>query len=195
VRPLAAASARFAELLRLTQPEVAPSNLSLGRHSYGGPKVVTFGGDTAAARIGSFVSIAPEVVLIPGGGHRTDWVSTYPLRRRFDLPGALQDGHPSSKGDIVIGSDVWLGRGAVVLSGVTIGSGAVVGASSVVSGDVPPYAIVAGNPATVVRYRFAEDQIAALLRIAWWDWPMDKILRCVPELNGGSVDDFIAAHD
>ena len=80
-----------------------------------------------------------------------------------------------SRGDTVVGNDVWLGYGALVMPGVTIGDGAVVAAGSLVSADVPPYAIVAGNPARVVRSRFGEDDVAALLRAAWWDWPVELI--------------------
>src|ERR687890_149200 len=75
------------------------------------------------------------------------------------------------RGDTVVGNDVWLGYEAIVMAGVTIGDGAIVAAGSVVAGDVPPYAIVAGNPARVVRSRFAEEDVQRLLRAAWWDWP------------------------
>ena len=80
-----------------------------------------------------------------------------------------------SRGDTVIGNDVWLGYRALVLPGVTVGHGAVVAAASVVTADVEPYAIVAGNPARVVRRRFDEADVARLLRAAWWDWPVELV--------------------
>jgi acetyltransferase-like isoleucine patch superfamily enzyme len=81
-----------------------------------------------------------------------------------------------TKGVTRIGNDVWMGQGAIILSGVTVGDGAIIGAGAVVSRDVPPYAIVAGNPAQVVRHRFAPSTIEFLLNLQWWDWPLEKIL-------------------
>ena len=96
-----------------------------------------------------------------------------------------------SKGPVVIGHDVWIGRGATILSGVTIGDGAVVAAHSVVTKSVGPYSIVAGNPARLVRQRFSEDQTAALLRICWWDWPIETIREAWPLLLSDGIDVFI----
>jgi acetyltransferase-like isoleucine patch superfamily enzyme len=168
--------------------------LTMGRGTYGRPLVATFPGDTARVTVGSFCSFALDVVLMDGGNHRVDWVTTYPFRARYGLPGAYEDGHPQSGGDIVIGSDVWIGRGARVMSGVTIGDGAVVGAYSVVTKDVRPFAIVVGQPARELRRRFNDEQIAALLGVKWWDWPLEEILRAVPELCSENVDRFIANH-
>ncbi len=128
-----------------------------------------------------------------GGNHRIDWVTTFPFRAVYGLEGAYADGHPETKGDIEIGSDVWIGRGARVMSGVTIGHGAVVAAYSVVTKDVRPYAIVAGVPASERRRRFTDEQITALLQIAWWDWPMGRILASVPILCAGRIEEFVAA--
>jgi len=168
--------------------------LTLGRCSYGEPRVATFPGDTAHVRVGAFCSIGPDVILMDGGDHRVDWVSTFPFRAALGLPGAYEDGHPRSRGGIEIGNDVWIGRGARVRSGVRVGDGAVIGAYSVVTRDVRPYAIVAGVPAREVRRRFGDAQVAALARIAWWDWPMDEVLRCVPQLCSENVDEFIREH-
>jgi len=168
--------------------------LTLGRCSYGEPRVATFPGDTTHVRIGAFCSIGPDVILMDGGDHRVDWVSTFPFRAALGLPGAYEDGHPRSRGDIEIGNDVWIGRGARVRPGVRVGDGAVIGAYSVVTRDVRPYAIVAGVPAREVRRRFGDAQVAALARIAWWDWPMEEVLRCVPQLCSANVDEFIREH-
>jgi len=163
--------------------------------SYGNPFARRYEGDKTSVRVGAYAAIAENVVLLVGGGHRTDWVSTYPFRARLGLPGAYEDGHPVSRGDIVIGNDVWIGRGATVLSGVTVGDGAVVAACAVVTTDVRPYAVVAGNPAREVRRRFTDEQINALLRIAWWRWPADEIESRIAVLNSTDIDTFIAAHD
>lgn len=94
---------------------------------------------------------------------------------------------------INIGNDVWIGRGATVLPGVSIGHGAVVGADAVVTRDVPPYAIVAGNPARVIRFRFSEATIPRMLEIRWWDWNDEKIKMEVDALTG-PIDAFVARH-
>ncbi len=187
---------RLQALSRYHLDQVAHSNerLTMGRGSYGGPQVLTFPGDSASVRVGQFSSIGMDVVLMDGGNHRSDWVTTYPLRSMLGLPGAFADGHPTSKGDIAIGNDVWIGRGARVLSGVTIGDGAVVAGYSVVTKDVRPYAIVAGNPAREVRRRFDDEQVEALLEIAWWDWPLERIRAAAGELSVPDVDAFIARH-
>ena len=125
-----------------------------------------------------------------GGNHRVDWVTTYPFNVLFP-EAAHFEGHPHSKGDVVIQNDVWIGMGALILSGVTIGNGAVVGARSVVTRSVPPYALAAGNPARVVRLRFSEDQIRQLERIAWWDWPIEKVQEAWPGLLSADIEAFL----
>lgn len=188
--------ARQAQLGRQATDEVLYSSerLTMGRGSYGDPLVATFPGDTAHVRIGAFTSLGPDVILMDGGDHRIDWVSTFPFRAALGLPGAYEDGHPCSRGDIEIGNDVWIGRGARVRSGVTIGNGAVVAGYAVLTRDVRPYAVVAGVPAREISRRFKDEQIEALERIAWWDWPMDDVLRCVPQLCSDDVDAFIREH-
>lgn len=168
--------------------------LTMGRHSYGEPLIPTYPGDESRVRIGAFSSVALDVVIGDGGNHRIDWVSTFPFRAIFGLEGAYADGHPQSRGDVQIGNDVWIGRGARILSGITIGDGAVVGGYSVVTKDVRPYAIVAGNPAREVRRRFSDEQVEALQAIAWWEWPLERILESVPWLCSANVDAFISEH-
>ncbi len=165
--------------------------LSVGRHTYGRPSVFVYPGDEGRISIGSFVSIAHGVEIFLGGNHRVDWVSTFSFRFVFDLPGSLQDGIPTSKGDVEIGSDVWIGKDAKILSGVHIGNGAVIGAYTVVSKDVRPYAVVVGNPAREVKRRFSDRHVEALQRLAWWDWPMEEIMDAVPVLCSPDVDQLL----
>jgi hypothetical protein len=162
-----------------------------GVGTYGVPTVWTFPfEDQTRLIIGNYSAVAGTHLL--GGEHAVDHVASYPLRINMKLEGAGQDGNPAVKGDIVIGSDAWVSFGSYVLSGVTIGDGAVVAAGAVVTKDVPPYAIVGGNPAKVIRHRHTEEQIAALLEIKWWDWPEKEIREAVPYLASEDVDAFIA---
>ena len=112
-----------------------------------------------------------------GREHRKDWVTTYPFPAFPDVWPEAKDipGVEISKGDVIIGNDVWICYGATILSGVKIGHGAVIGARAVVTKDVEPYAVVAGNPAREIKKRFTPKQIQKLLDIAWWDWPEEKI--------------------
>lgn len=145
--------------------------------------------------IGRYCSIADKVEILLGGDHRLDWVSTYPFAAMPGLwPGvdAPRDYH-ASRGDVSIGHDVWLGSGCLILSGVTLGHGAVVAAHAVVTRDVPPYAVVAGNPARIVRRRFDEATVAALVETAWWDFPHETVAGWIPLLQSGRVAELIAA--
>ena len=156
-----------------------PRYYSAGRGTYGEPRVHVYGGDRENGRrvtIGRYCSIAAEVEIFLGGNHRTDWVTTWPLREIHDLPGAYDDILTSS-GDVVVGNDVWVGRSATILSGVTVGDGAVIATRAVVTRDVRPYAIVGGNPAREIRRRFADGVVTQLLQIRWWDWPEEQILE------------------
>lgn len=165
-----------------------------GRGSYGVPKIHEFPHDPARLLVGNYCSVGGTYLL--GGQHAVDHVTTYPLRINLRLEGAGEDGNPARRGDIVVGSDVWTGYGSWIMSGLTIGDGAVVATGAVVTRDVPPYAIVGGTPAKVIRYRFTEQQRAALLAIRWWDWPEDEIRRAVPYLADDDIDRFIAyAHN
>lgn len=167
----------------------------MGRHSYSVPVVHLHTGDDVRVTVGSWSALAGGVEILPGGNHRIDTVAGFPIRRRLGLPGVEASGQPWSKGDVHIGNDVWIGRGAKVLGGVTIGDGAVVAAYSVVTRDVPPYAIVAGVPARVAKYRFEEHVVAALGRIRWWDWDDARVIAAVDELTGDDVEGFVRAHD
>jgi len=183
------------ELRRRLAYYVVRHGFEIGDYSYGAPIVRMF---EVPARliVGKFCSIAQGSQFLIGGNHRTDWVTTYPfIRRRAQWPGFaadLADLLPSG-GDTVVGSDVWIGTDATILSGVRIGDGAVVGACATVAEDVPPYGIVVGNPARLVRKRFSDATVDELLNIRWWDFERERIISLLPLLQSGKIDAFIAA--
>jgi acetyltransferase-like isoleucine patch superfamily enzyme len=176
-----------------------PEAVTLGTHTYIGDRTLirTFW-PSERIRIGSWCSIADEVRILHfgvnetfqdregqphqvriRGWHRGACATTFPIgvvmpHVAFDVVPA--DGSLQSR-PLVIGSDVWIGYGSMVIGALTVGHGAIVGAGSVVVSDVPPYAVVVGNPARVIRRRFSPIAIAAMLRIAWWDWPAEKVVE------------------
>lgn len=168
--------------------------LTIGRFTYGVPRVLTFGPAPPRLDIGAFCSISGGVEILLNGDHRPDWVSTYPFRTQLRMDGMFEDGHPGTRGPVKIGNDVWLARDALILSGVTIGDGAVVAARAVVARDVAPYSVVVGNPARHAKFRFSEREVAALLELKWWDWPEAKIRQNIPLLCSGEVGEFLARH-
>jgi len=147
-------------------------------------------------RIGRFCAIAAGATFIMNGAnHRLDGISTFPFPI---FGGAWAAQMPlladtPARGDTVVGHDVWLGWRSVVLPGVTIGNGAIVAACAVVTQDVPPYAVVAGNPARVVKRRFSPDDVARLERAAWWDWPVARLAENLDLVMRGDVDALIRA--
>lgn len=164
---------------------------SIGRWSYDTGLTVHDWKEGTTLSIGNFCSIGREVHIFLGGEHRIDWVTTFPFPRLWPVASAI-NGHPRSKGSVEIGSDVWIGMGATILSGVRVGHGAVIGARAVVTNDVPAYAIVAGNPACIVRYRFSENIIARLQRTAWWEWDEKNIETALPLLLNTDIERFFA---
>ena len=183
---------------RVTSPFVkhTPVQLSeefpqyeMGRGSYGASLKIVPYVSGKQAKIGHYCSIAADVEILLGGEHRYEYVSSFPFNVFHEEHAEIEAFR--SKGDVIIGNDVWIGRRAMILSGVTIGDGAVIAAGALVAKDVPPYAVVGGNPAKVLRYRFTEEQIASLLAIKWWDWPEEKVLEHVPQLMNDDVDGFI----
>lgn len=165
--------------------------IEIGRYTYGQPVVYSWEEGTYL-KIGAFCSIAKGVKILLGGEHRVDWVTTYPFSALWDKAQHIS-GHPASKGNVIIGNDVWLGMDCVILSGVSIGDGAVIGTSSVVAKDVPPYSIYAGNPAKFIRNRFDEATIDSLLDIKWWEWEDHKIEQMLPLLLNNDVQGFLTA--
>jgi acetyltransferase-like isoleucine patch superfamily enzyme len=151
----------------------------VGKYTYGVPRVVFQAGKL---KIGKFCSIAWDVTIYLGGNHRLDWFALYPFGgARWPEAEGLED-VLGGKGDVTIGNDVWIGSNVIIMSGVTIGDGAVLGAGSVVTSDVEPYTVVAGNPAKVIKKRFSDEVVARLLELRWWDWPDEKIRKNIHAL-------------
>jgi acetyltransferase-like isoleucine patch superfamily enzyme len=163
--------------------------VNIGRGTYGVPGLHMTNYDDTKLYVGNYSSIGSLCYL--GGGHPPDRVTTYPLAVNLGLDNAGDDGFPAPSKDTVIGSDVYSTHQTVILSGCTIGDGAIVGIGAIVTKDVPAYAIVGGNPARLIRYRFSADQVAALLEIRWWDWPEDEIKLAAPHLTSRDVNAFI----
>jgi acetyltransferase-like isoleucine patch superfamily enzyme len=130
-----------------------------GHKTYGAEKIEVFQwGEGAKCHIGKYCSVADKVKIFLGGDHKVNWVSTFPHKQQT-----------GTKGDIIIGNDVWLSHGVTIMSGVTIGDGAIVAANSHVVKNIEPYTICGGNPAKYIRHRFSGDVIDLLLRLKWWD--------------------------
>lgn len=170
-----------------------PSGVVVGRHTYG-HGAATFQIFIRGARIevGPFCSIGPQVRILAGSDHVTTRATTFPLDALLFNPGAGNRLEAIDKGTTVIGPDVWLGLGAIVLSGVLVGAGAVIGAGAVVSKSVPPYAVVVGNPARIVRYRFDAETRRRLLALSWWDWD-DAEIHAFRERFFGDVEALLDA--
>jgi len=174
------------QLATFSHPQV-----EVGAHTYGLRRECFFAyHPDDRVRIGKFCSIADGVKFV-FGGHRLDTISTFPFRAICfgDAPHA----DATSRGQIIVGHDVWIGANAVILSGVNIGNGAVVAAGAVVNKDVPPYAVVGGVPAKLIKMRFEPEQIAALEKIQWWNWPLEKI-RANLDLFYTSPATFLERH-
>lgn len=138
--------------------------------------------------IGKFCQIADGVTFITASAnHRFDGISSYPFAIFDDGPMEGRPSMPEPGRDTVIGNDVWIGQGARILPGAQLGDGVIVGAGAVVGGNVPAYAIVAGNPAVVVRWRFTREEAARLTAIAWWDWPIAEIQAAEAVIMAGDV--------
>lgn len=141
--------------------------------------------------IGKFCAIAKDVTFIMNGAnHQSTGFSTYP----FFIFGngweksAPQPGELPFKGNTEIGNDVWIGYNATIMPGVKIGNGAIIASKSVVTNDVPAYAVVGGNPAKIIKQRFDDKTINALLSIAWWDWSSDKITAHLDAITQNNLD-------
>jgi acetyltransferase-like isoleucine patch superfamily enzyme len=166
-------------------PFIEAGFATIGEHSYGAPKI-RFAGLGHRFHCGRYCSFAPGAQVLLGGNHRPDWATTYPFPAFADRFPAAEgiEGYHVGRGDVVVGNDVWCGSSAALISGVTVGDGAVVAIGSVVTKDVPPFAIVGGNPAQLIRYRFDEETIADLLALRWWDWDDEKVNANVHLLCG-----------
>jgi acetyltransferase-like isoleucine patch superfamily enzyme len=151
--------------------------------------------DDYEIRLGKYNSIGRDCNFFLHANHRHDWITTSSQLWGPVTPEIaemhMKMGHPTCNGDIEIGNDVWIGAHSTIMSGVKIGNGAVVAAKSVVTKDVPPYAIVGGNPARIIKYRFDKSQIEKLLNISWWDWDEDKIRENAELMWSSDVDKFI----
>lgn len=148
--------------------------------------------------LGKYNSIGRDCNFFLHANHRPDWVTTSSQLWGPVTPEIAQlhmsMGHPSCKGDIIVENDVWIGAKSTIMSGVKIQNGSIVGANSVVTKDVPPYSIVVGNPAKVVKYRFTDKQIESLLKIKWWEWTEDRIKTEAVLMWSNKIDEFIDRH-
>jgi len=172
-----------------------------GKYTYGPePKIMGVPEIAIGSKIGKFCSLADNLQFICKGTHMPQWVTTYPFNEIWgiDIPLYEINGIKGKVGDaviqspIIIGNDVWVTSNVKIKQGITIGDGAVLATECFVTKDVPPYAIVGGNPAKIIKYRFSEEQIKDLLEIKWWDWDVEMVVKAAPLLASENIDEFIS---
>ena len=166
------------------------NNVLIGKYTY-----ISYGAQISNTTIGRFCSIGPNL-FCGWGVHPTNGISTAPMfysTRKQNGVTLTNENKIQERKSITIGNDVFIGANVTILDGVTIGDGAIIGAGAVVSQDIPPYAIAVGSPIRILRYRFTEEQIAALQRIEWWNFD-DEQLQDVEQMFF-DVDTFIAKYD
>lgn len=178
----------------LTRYHLNDGRAEIGDFTYGIPQIIEYGSHWKL-RIGKFCCISNNVEIIFGGQHHFEFVSQYAFIPQVQKIFPEVEYHDRPIKDVVIGNDVWIGRNATILQGVTIGDGAVIGTNALITKDVPPYAIVGGCPAKVIKYRFSDDVINSLLSIKWWDWPVDMIKKYMPMIMSEKIDEFISKFD
>lgn len=152
--------------------------IDIGNYSYGAIQVLNYN-KTEKLKIGSFCSIGPGVVFVLNADHRLDTISTFPFKVKCLK---CEEFEAVSKGNIIVDDDVWIGQNAIILSGVHIGQGAVIAAGAVVTKDVLPYAIVGGNPAKVIKYRFSSELINELLKVDYGKLTKELVEAHINEL-------------
>jgi acetyltransferase-like isoleucine patch superfamily enzyme len=174
-----------------------------GKHTYGPePQIMGVQEIARGSKIGRYCSIADNLQFIVKGTHMINWVTTYPFQEIWgiDVPLYEINGIKGRAGDpivdglnspITIGNDVWIASNVKIKQGVTIGDGAILATECFVTKDVPPYAVVGGNPAKIIKYRFTEEQINELLQIRWWNWNDEEVKQAVPLLASSNIDEFI----
>lgn len=190
----------------LTYSRIAPADLGphvkVGRHTYGIYKhnvALAPSANPPSLTVGNFCSIAPGVMFLVNADHALDLPSTFPFRTHLfystkDWEKArCRNADVISRGPIEIGHDVWIGQNTMVLSGVTIGTGAVIGGSSVVTKNIPPYAIAVGNPARVLKHRFSPELIEKLLQSEWWLLSDHDLRRLDRQLYSKDIEAFLQA--
>ena len=139
--------------------------------------------------IGKFCSIGSGTAFIMAGnqGHRSDWISTFPFFYQENaLAENATDGFQRA-GDTVIGNDVWIGSEAMIMPGVTVGDEVIIASRALVSKNVPPYDVVGGNPARIIKPRFDEQAIAQLLEMQWWNWDESLIREAIPSICSDKI--------
>lgn len=162
-------------------PDEIDGRISIGEYTYGvSNQTVFMVRPNDCVTIGKYCSFGPGVRIFPSGEHNFRLPSTFPFYARMMNKGVHRDTY--SKGEVIIGNDVWVGANVLILSGVRVGDGAVLAAGSVIVKDVEPYAIVSGVPATTLQYRFKPETIEAMLQIKWWDWGEAVIMERVEDL-------------
>ncbi len=171
-----------------------------GKNTYGPePQIMGVKEIARGSKIGNYCSIADNLQFICKGTHMTNWVTTYPFNEIWGMNIPLYEinGIKGKAGDlppaspIIIGNDVWIASNVKIKQGVTIGDGAVLATECFVTKDIPPYAIVGGNPAKIIKYRFTQEQISNLLEIKWWEWSDIAVREAAPLLASENVDEFI----
>ena len=142
--------------------------------------------------IGKFCMIASDVTFIMNGAnHLTNSITSYPFAIfGHDWSDAMEGKSYPTKGDTIVGNDVWIGYNSTIMPGVRIGDGAIIATNSTVTKDVEPYTVVGGNPAKEIKKRFTENEINKLLKIRWWNWSIEKITKNVKKLTDNNIDDL-----